>query len=110
MATTADIDTPSRTDEKLGLYVELDARQDKIDEVAAFLKSAESLVRSETGTLGWYALRIGDSRFAIFDTFANESDREVHLGGQVAKMLMQKAPDLLTHAPQIHKCEVLASK
>ncbi len=110
MAINADIDTPSRTEEKLGLYVELDARPDTIEEVAAFLKSAESLVASEPGTLGWYALRIGDSRFAIFDTFANESDREAHLNGQVARMLMNKAPDLLTHAPQIHKCEILAAR
>jgi len=110
MATTADIDTPSRAEQKLSLYVELDARPEKIDEVAAFLKSAEGLVALEPGTINWYAVRIGESKFAIFDTFANESGREAHLNGEVANLLMNKAPDLLTHTPQIHKCEILAAR
>ena len=95
---------------QLALYVELEAKADRIDDVAAFLKSAQPLVDAENGTLSWYALRIGEARFAIFDTFANESDREVHLGGEVAKALMAHAPDLLASQPLIHKGEVLAVK
>ena len=109
-APIAEIDTPSRTTVELGLYVEIDARPDKVDEVAQLLKSAQALVEAEPGTINWFALRIGDTRFAIFDTFNNESDREVHLNGEVAKALMGKAPELLVGMPHIHKCEVLASK
>jgi quinol monooxygenase YgiN len=101
-------DTEAAT--QLGLYVELDAKPDKIGEVADFLKSAQGLVEAEPGTISWYALRIGEARFAIFDTFANESDREAHLNGDVAKALMDNARELLTDIPMIHKCEVLAAK
>ncbi|HVZ30100.1 MAG TPA: antibiotic biosynthesis monooxygenase [Asticcacaulis sp.] len=95
---------------QLALYVELDAKPDKIDEVIAFLESAQNLAQAEEGTVSWYALRIGETRFAIFDTFSDESDREAHLNGDVAKALMSKARDLLTDIPMIHKCEVLAAK
>lgn len=95
---------------QLALYVELDAKPDRINEVADFLKSAQAMVEAEPGTLSWYALRIGESRFAIFDTFANESDREAHLNGDVAKALMDNARELLTDIPMIHKVEVLAAK
>ena len=74
------------------------------------LRSAQPLVDGENGTLSWYGLRVGDVKFAILDTFANESDREVHLGGEVAKALMAHAPDLLASQPLIHKVEVLAVK
>ncbi len=95
---------------QLGLYVELNAKPDKIDDVAHFLKSAQDMVEAETGTITWYALRIGEATFAIFDTFANESDREAHLNGEVAKALMNNARELLTDIPVIRKCEVLAAK
>ncbi len=104
------VDNMAKTDLRLGLYVELQAKPGKANEVADFLRSAQALVEAETGTITWYALRVGDDRFAIFDTFTNESDREVHLNGDVAKALMARAPDLFAGTPAIHKVEVLAAK
>ena len=50
------------------------------------------------GTITWYAFRIDASTFGIFDTFSDEEGREAHLGGKIAKALMENAPELLATA------------
>jgi quinol monooxygenase YgiN len=95
---------------KLGLYVALDAKTGKEAELAAFLSGALPLVEAEPATTAWFALRMGPSRFGIFDAFADEKGREAHLSGAVAKALIAKAPDLLAKPPSIEKIEVLADK
>lgn len=95
---------------KLGLWVPLEARPGKEQEVEQFLRDAAALVEQEAGTTAWFALRLGASMFGIFDAFADESAREAHLGGKVAAALMAKAPDLFVDTPPIQRLEVLAAK
>ena|SRR6201986_1288158 len=95
---------------KLALYVPLKAKAGKEGDVAEFLRSALPLVQAENGTLNWYAIEEGPGRFAIFDTFDSEQDRQAHLDGRVAEALMAKASDLLSEQPQIHKISILAAK
>ena len=94
----------------LGLYVRLEAKSGKEDEVESFLKSAVPLVQQEPGTVAWFAIRIGPSTFGIFDAFPDEDSRDAHLSGKVAAALLAKAPELLSKAPSIEKIDVLASK
>ena len=96
--------------EKLSLLARLEARPGKEQEVADFIKSALPLAQAEPGTIRWYALQIGPSTFGIFDTFADEAGRDAHLGGEIAKALMAKAPDLLAADPVIEKVALLAVK
>jgi quinol monooxygenase YgiN len=95
---------------KLALYVPLEAKPGKEQEVAEFLKSALPLVEAEPGTVTWFAIQEGPSSFAIFDTFDDESGRDAHLNGKVAAALMAKAGDLLAKSPAIHKIAILADK
>lgn len=95
---------------KFALYVPLEAKPGKEEDVAAFLKSALPLVNEEPGTIAWFAVRLGKSSFAIFDTFADEGGRNAHLSGNVAAALMARANELFTGPPQINKADVLASK
>lgn len=95
---------------RYGIYVDLFAKPGREDELAEFLQSAQPIVADEGGTIDWYAIRLGDSHFAIFDTFKDEDGREAHLAGKVAQALMERAPDLLANQPVIHKTEILASK
>lgn len=95
---------------KLALFVKLEAKRGKEDQVAKFLRDGLAIVQSEPGTTTWYAIRLGQSTFAIFDTFPDESGREAHLSGRVAKALMAQAPDLLAEPPSIQKLEILAAK
>lgn len=94
----------------VALYVELEAKPGKEEEVADFLRSAQAIVENEPGTITWYAIKIGPSTFAIFDTFADEEARQAHLNGGVAKALMERADDLFTKAPEIDQPDVLAAK
>jgi quinol monooxygenase YgiN len=97
--------------EKLGLFVALEAKPGKEDQVDQFLRSALPLVNAEPGTVSWFAIRHpGSQTFGIFDTFADESGRQAHLSGKVAEALFAKAPELFSKAPQVQKLEVLASK
>ena len=95
---------------KLALYVPLEAKPGKEEDVAAFLRSALPLVNEESGTVAWFAVRLGKSSFAIFDAFADESGRDAHLTGKVAAALMARADELFATPPQINKLDVLASK
>ncbi|RUR13181.1 hypothetical protein [Legionella sp. km772] len=60
-----------------------------------FLKQGSQLVRqTEPGTPLWFGLKENNS-YAIFDLFYQESDRQQHFKGQVAKALQLNAPDLI---------------
>jgi quinol monooxygenase YgiN len=93
---------------KFALYVPLHAKPGKEKDVEDFLRSAVPLVNAEPGTISWFAIQEGPSRFAIFDTFDDEAGREAHLNGKVAAALMEKAKggDLFEKTPEIHKLGV----
>src|SRR4051794_34451259 len=92
------------------LFVRLEAKPGKEEEVASFLKSGLSLVQQEPATVAWFGIRLGPSTFAIFDAFPDEAGRQAHLNGRVAAALMEKAGDLLSRPPSIEKADVLAAK
>ena len=95
---------------KLGLFVRLEAKPGKEKDVAAFLKQGLQMAQQEATTPLWFALRLGPSTFGVFDAFADESGRQAHLNGAIAKALFANAPDLLTAPPSIEKHEVLGAK
>jgi quinol monooxygenase YgiN len=95
--------------EAIGLFVTLEPRPGKEADAEAFLKSAQPLAQDEQGTLKWYAIKLGQGKFGIFDTFQNEAGRNAHLTGEIAKALGARANELLAVPPQIDKVEVLAS-
>jgi quinol monooxygenase YgiN len=92
------------------LYVPLHAKPDKAEELQAFLREAQILAEQETGTAAWFALRLDDTHFAIFDAFPDEASRQAHVDGEIAKQLMAHADDLLADPPQLHEFDVVASK
>ena len=95
---------------KFALYAHMEAKAGKEAELEAFLKSAQPLAEKEAGTVTWYAFRESTGHYGIFDTFEDESARQAHLDGAIAKALMAKASELLAKPPQIHKIDLLAAK
>jgi quinol monooxygenase YgiN len=93
-----------------GLWVPLEARPGKEADVARFLETGRSLAEDEPDTTAWFAVRLGDSQFAIFDVFPDESGRQSHLSGRVAAALMAQADELLARPPDIQQIDVIASK
>ena len=94
----------------VGLLVTLHAKPGKETELEAFLQSAVPLVVSETGTTNWFAFRLSPGTFGIFDTFPDETARNAHVNGEVAKALFARSGELLSIPPQIQTIDVLAEK
>jgi quinol monooxygenase YgiN len=94
----------------VALVVKLTAKAGKEEEVRAFLAGAQPLAMQESFTPAWFALRTAPNVFYIVDAFASDADRGKHLGGDIAKALMAKAPDLFSEPPQIEKADVLGQK
>ncbi len=94
----------------LGLLATLRAKPEQADKVENFIKGAIDLAKQEKKTLSWYSFKIDKTTFGIFDTFEDESGREAHLNGEIAKALMGKADELLTEAPDIKKISILSAK
>jgi quinol monooxygenase YgiN len=95
---------------KYAILVQLEAKPGKEREVEEFLKSALPLAQQEAGTTSWFALKMGPSKFGIFDTFADEPGRVAHLKGQIAKSLFSKAKELFAADPVVDTPEILAVK
>ena len=95
---------------RFGILAKVVAKPGKEQEAEDFLKSALPLAQAEQGTIHWFALKIDDSTFGIFDTFDTDEARQTHLSGEIAKALMAKAPDLFSEAPDIKQVNILASK
>ncbi len=95
---------------KVALFVRLEAKQGKENDVENFLRSGLPVVEDEPKTITWYALRLGPSTFGIFDTFQDNAGRDVHLAGKLAAALMAKASDLFSQPPVIEKVDILAAK
>jgi quinol monooxygenase YgiN len=95
---------------KLGLFVRLEAKPGKENDVAKFLEAGLGMANQETTTPIWFGLRLSPSVFGIFDAFNDESGRDAHLNGAIAKALMAKAGELLSRPPAIERVDVLGAK
>jgi quinol monooxygenase YgiN len=94
----------------VGLLATLAAKPGKQDELAAFLASALPLAEGEPDTTAWFAIKLDDTTFGIFDVFPGPEGRQTHLDGPIAAALMDKADELLASPPDIKPVEVLAAK
>ena len=94
---------------KLGVLALLEARAGKGPELAAFLEEGRALAAAEDGTVTWYAFKLDETSYGIFDTFADQEGLDAHLGGEIPQALGQVAPDLLAKEPAIRTVEIVAA-
>lgn len=95
---------------KYALFARFEAKPGKEADVAAFLELGLSLANQEVATPIWFALKLSDSVFGVFDAFENEAGRQAHLQGPIAQALMAKSDELFVKAPTIERIEVLGLK
>jgi quinol monooxygenase YgiN len=95
---------------KVALFVRLEAKPGKEDDVAKFLEAGLGMANQEATTPLWFALRLGPSTFGVFDAFADESGRQAHLNGPIAQALMAQAAELFSKPPAIEPIDVLGAK
>ncbi len=98
------------TQTNLAILANIDAKPAHVADVEALLKGAIELANQEAGTTSWFAFKLSDTQFGIFDTFAHEEGRQAHLAGDIAKTLLGKADEWLSQAPDILMAQVLAAK
>ena len=94
----------------VALFARLEAKAGRENAVAKFLQTGLALANQEATTPLWFALRLGPATFGVFDAFTDESGRQAHLNGPIAKVLMAQAPDLFSKPPVIERIEVLGAK
>ena len=95
---------------RYGILAILEAKPGRGDDLAAFLTQGRELAVAETGTVTWYAFKISDTTYGIFDTFEDEAGRQAHLNGQIPAALGTVADDLLAAAPDIRTIDIVAVK
>lgn len=95
---------------KFGLLALVEAKPGKEQEVWDFLNGGREIVLNEPGTRTWYAFRVNENTFGIFDTFDTEEDRQAHLNGAIPAALGEHGPTLLAKDPDIRPIELIAVK
>ena len=95
---------------KLGLVAFLEAKPGKGDDLADFLRSGREIAVREEGTVTWYAFKVSDTTYGIFDTFEDEEARQAHVNGEIPKALAQVGPELLGSDPDIRPVGIVAVK
>ena len=95
---------------KQAIWVMLKAKPGKEEEIEAFLAQGAQMSQAEPATVTWYGVKMGPGVYGVFDTFDDEAGRDAHMGGEIAKALMSKAPELFTNDLRIENMEILAAK
>lgn len=94
----------------LGVLALVEAKPGKEADVEAFLRGGQAIVEQEPGTRVWYAFRVNETTFGIFDAFEDEAARQAHMSGQIPAALAEVGPQVLAKDPDIRMVEVLAVK
>lgn len=95
---------------KFGVLALVEAKPGKEQEVWDFLNGGRQIVDGEPGTRTWYAFRVSENSFGIFDTFDTEEDRQAHLNGAIPAALAEHGPAMLSKDPDIKLIELIAVK
>jgi quinol monooxygenase YgiN len=97
---------------KYAIWVMLKAKPGKEADVEAFLKQGAVMSKDEPKTVNWYGVKIAPGMYGVFETFDDESGREAHLSGEIARALRSNASELFANASElrIEKMEILADK
>jgi quinol monooxygenase YgiN len=81
-----------------GLLAILEAKPGKGEDLAAFLAQGRAPAAEEPGTVTWYAFRLSDTTYGIFN---DEDGRQAHLHGRIPAALADVGPELLAKDPDI---------
>jgi quinol monooxygenase YgiN len=93
-----------------GLLLTWKPRAGHQHDVEAFLRGARQIVVNEPKTTAWFAIRLDNGTYGIFDAFHDHGGRIAHLTGQVPRELAKHALGLFGGIPNMNLLSVLADK
>jgi quinol monooxygenase YgiN len=77
-------------------YIVFKAKEGRTQQLADLLTGAAELVqKTEPKTTFWFALKLNDDTFAIFDAFEDASGQKAHFAGKVAGALKSNSKTLV---------------
>ena len=92
------------------LHIRLDAKPGREADVERLLVDILACVQAEPTTAPWFGVRLSKRVYGIFETFADEAGRDIHLGGKGAALLMERSNAILAAPATIELLDVLQSK
>jgi len=95
---------------KLGILALLEAKPGKGNDLGAFLECGRALAVAERDTVTWYAFKISETEYGIFDTFKTVDGRQAHLNCEIPTALGQVAGKFLAKDPNIQTVDIVAVK
>src|SRR5258708_2007690 len=72
-------------------------------------QEALSAVQKQSGTMAWYAFRLGSTTFGVFDVFPNEESRQANFDDGAARV-KEKDSGMIEDTFVIEKFDVLGTK
>jgi hypothetical protein len=93
-----------------GLLLSFRAKQGNEQKIEQFLRQAQTMVMEEPKTIAWFAFRLAEDDYGIFDVFPDNGGRFAHLTGHVPRELAKHALTLLEGMPDIDMLNVLEEK
>jgi quinol monooxygenase YgiN len=94
---------------EIGILALIEAKPGKGPDLRELLKNAREVAAAEQGTVTWYAFKVNDETYGIFDTFADEDSRIAHINGEIPKALASNA-EILAGEPDIQTIDIVAVK
>lgn len=95
----------------VGLLVTLTAKPETAHQLENWLKDIWRFALDEQGTMSWYAFKLNERIYGIYDTFLTEEGREQHIHGNIVKSLRKEQHDTLaSHARQFLQCRQPAKR
>ncbi len=100
--------TPPATADTKGLLLTFRAKTNHDAQAEQFVRDAQPWVRDEPKTTSWFALRMENGDYGIFDVFPDQGGRFSHLTGHVPRELATHALSLLGSIPDLTMLDVIA--
>jgi hypothetical protein len=75
-----------------------------------FCKTRCRWLSRSRGSIAWFAIKIDDHTYGIFDVFDDDAGRQGHLNGPIAAALVAKADELLAEPPSLKLIDITAEK
>ena len=85
---------------RLGVLALLEAKPDKASELGAFLEQGRAIAQEEPATVTWYAFKISETSYGIFDTFETDDGRRAHLDGAIPEPSPKRAQSCWPENPK----------